>query len=231
MATTMKKIVRKALQKSGVLTKGEEPDTDEYQDALDAINAMLSSWSNDSMLIPARAWETFTLTGGLSLYTMGVGGSFNTARPISIISCQCNLGGTDNDVAVVDDSIFNSQIAVKTAPGFPSMVNFDNAYPTMNVRFWPVPAANYPVKILSEKLLTQFGINDAVDLPPGWERGLIYNGAIEVSGDYAQEVPASVAMIAKESKGLIRKAINKARSMDCQPTQNNSGNIYSGYWN
>lgn len=231
MATTVKKIINKALQKSGVLFKSETPDSDEANDALDALNAMLSSWSNDSMLIYARAWETFNLQGGINSYTIGLGQTFDTVRPIDIIAATCTISLTDEEVDVVDDTIFNTQIAVKSAPGFPSLINFDNGYPTATIRVWPVPNTNYPLFLLSEKLLSQFGINDNLDLPPGWERALIYNLAIEIASDYGQEPSQSTVMIAKESKGLIRKAINRNRNLDASPKMRDRGNIYSGWWN
>lgn len=231
MTTTIKKIAKKALQKSGVLTKTEEPDADEMQDAVDAINNMLSSWSNDSMLVYARSWETFTGLPSQMTYTIGPGQDFDTIRPIKIVACTVTVGQTDLPVTVINDGIYFNQISYKNVPGVPDYMNFDNGFPDAKLRFYPYPNTDYPINLLTEKELLQYGINDAVDLPPGWERALIFNGGIEVSSDYGQEPPAATVAIAKESKGLIRKAVNVARDLDAQPANGTADNIYSGYWN
>lgn len=231
MATTVKKIIKKALQKSGVLTINEEPTAQNAADALDALNAMLSSWSNDSMLVYARAWEIFTLTGGQQDYTMGTGGDFNTGRPINIVSVQVLVGQTSLDVTIVNDEIYNQQIVFKDIPGIPYLMNNDNGFPLVKLRFWPLPSTDYPVNILSEKLLSEYGINDSIDLPPGWERAIIFNLALEICSDYAQDPPAQTSRIAGQSIGLIRKSVNKVRDLDAGPKQRDSGNIYSGWWN
>ena len=49
--TTASDIIKKAMQKVGVLTKSESPSSDESADGLDSLNDLLSSWSNESMFI------------------------------------------------------------------------------------------------------------------------------------------------------------------------------------
>lgn len=230
MATTALKLIKKAFQKAGILTKTQNPSADEANDALDALNGMIASWSNDSLMIYARAWETFPLTGAQE-YTIGPGGDFNTTRPIDIIAAYGKLGVTDYPIAVINDEAYNLAIAMKTTPGQPEWLNFDNGYPLPKIRLWPVGGASYSLFLLTEKPLSSFtDLNAVVDLPPGWERALIYNLAIEISGDYDQEVPESVAKIAVESKSMIQKAILKNHNLDCGPQMVNPNNIYTG-WN
>lgn len=231
MTTTVKSIIKKAMQKSGILTKTEEPAADEASDALDALNAMLSSWSNDSMLVYARTWETFDLIGGIGTYTIGPGGDFDTVRPIEVIAATVRIGSTEEPVDIITDEIYAEQIALKTQPGLPLYLNYDNQFPLAKIRLWPIPSTNYPLFLLTEKLLSQFSIDDEVDLPPGWERALIFNLAIEIASDYGPEPPRATVAIAGKSIGMIRKAVNRNRSLDATPRNGNRGNIYSGWWN
>lgn len=90
--TTALGIIKSAMRKVGVLTKTENPSADEAQDGLEMLNDLLSSFSNDSMVIYARYSEDFTLSGGTGSYTIGTGGAFNTARPVKIISAFIRLG-------------------------------------------------------------------------------------------------------------------------------------------
>lgn len=227
--TTAREIIKKALQKNGVLIKSEQPSADEAQDGLDALNAMITSWSNDSAVIYARTWETFPLTGTQSEYTIGTGGNFNTDRPIHIMSAYIRDVISDFTLDIVDDETYNS-ITTKSAQGMPYVLNCDNGFPLAKIRLYPVPSMNYSLFVLSEKEITAFATLDTVyQLPPGWERALIYNLAIELAPDYAAQVDQLTFNIAKSSLGLIRTATIRARGMDT-PYEVRLGNIYNGYW-
>lgn len=230
MATTIKKIIKKMMQKGGIITKTMEPAADEISDAVDAINAMLSSWSNSGLFVSGRTWETFNLVGNQSAYTIGTGGNFNTKRPVKIIASTVQVGQTTQPIYEITDELYVTQIPFKTTPGIPQYYNYDNAYPLANIRLYPVPSSNFPIFLLTEKPLAEFGINDPFDLPPGWERMIVYNGAIEILPDYGQEPPASVIKIAQDSLRLVQKAVARNRCFDANPSNPDSGNIYTG-WN
>lgn len=229
MTTTARTIIKKALQKIGALVKSEQPDDDEANDALDSLNAMLASWSNDALNIYARSWETFTLTGGQLKYTIGTGGNFNTSRPMQIIDCYLRSGDIDYGMSVVNDEIYDS-ITFKSLMGISEFLNYDNAYPLGNIRLYPVPSTNYTLFLLTEKELTEFASLDTVlSMPPGTERALIYNLALELAPEYSQQPAPSIVKIASQSLGLIRTAVARVRGMDCYPNNLVVRNIYSGW--
>lgn len=231
MATSAKKIIKKAFQKGGVLTKFQNPTANECNDALDMMNDMTASWSNNSMMIYARVSETFPLVGTQLNYTFGAGGQFNSVRPLKIIDVHLTDGVTDYPCEVIDDEIYAAQISMKTAPGLSYFLNYTNDYPLGICKFWPVPPSSaYSAVMLSEKQLTTFALNDTVHLPPGWERAIVFNLARELCSDYGQQCPAETLTIAVESLSLLQKAIMKNRSMDCTPQIGSRNNIYTG-WN
>jgi hypothetical protein len=227
--TTAREIVKKSLQKLGVLIKSESPSADEANDGLSSLNQLVDSWSNDSSSIPSRAWETFTLTAGVSTYTMSSGLTFNSVRPTNIIQAYVSIGGVSNYIGIINDEAYNA-IPFKTLTGVPEFLNYDNAYPTDNIHLYPVPASAYPLFILSEKPLTSFATLDtAVSMPPGWERALIYNLALELAPEYDQQPDPSIVAIAAKSLGLARLSNIRARPMDAYPQGSGVKNIYSGW--
>ena len=227
--TTARDIVRKSLQKIGVLIKSEQPSADEASDGLSSLNSLVESWSNDSTCIISRAWETFTLVSGQGTYTMAIGQNFNTTRPTNIIQAYVRIGGVDTYVDVINDTTYNA-IEFKALTGVPQFLNYDNSFPTDNIRLYPVPASGYQLFILSEKPLTSFATLDAtVSMPVGWERALIYNLAVELAPEYGQQPDASIVQIAAKSLGLVRTATIRARPMDAYPQGANIRNIYSGW--
>ena len=229
--STARVIVKKALQKIGVLTKVQVPDADEAKDGLDTLNAMLLSWSNDSMLIYANTWETFNITANDGEYTIGTGADLDTDRPIHILAAYVSQDRTDYTLGIIDDVIYNNFIWDKQTTSIPRFLNFDNGFPIAKIRLWPVPTINYELFILSEKQLSQFTLDEEVALPAGWEQALIYNLAVLLAPEYGQQVDQITYKMANDSKGSIRTAINKVTSMDAQPTGLGNYNILSGYEN
>lgn len=226
--TTGLEIITKAMQKIGVLIKSESPSSDEASDGLDALNDLIASWSTESMLIYARTLESFTLAGGTSSYTIGSGQTFNTARPLKIISAYLRNSTIDTNIAIVPDEVF-ANITNKTTQGIPELLNFDNGYPTATIKLWPVPSSAYSLFLSSEKELTSLTLAGAVSLPAGWKRALIYNLAMELAPEYGQPVDEVILKHANESKRNIKATIMRNRSMDVNATPSIGFNIYSGY--
>ena len=227
--TTAREIITKAMQRAGILTKNETPSADEADDALDTLNDMLSSWSNESLLIYVRAWEDFTLSGGVGEYTIGSGATFDTSRPIFIVEAHVRQGTSDFAMTVIDDTQYNQMIVEKSVSGLPYWINYDNGFPTGKIRLWPVPSAAYTLFITSEKELAQFSLDDTVSLPPGWKKALIYNLALELAPDYGQEVDPFVLKQANEAKANIKLAIMKTRMINSSPISSGIRNVYTGW--
>lgn len=228
--STARDIIKRMMQKIGVLVKSEAPSDDEARDALATLNALISSWGNDSSMITARAWESFPLVGGTGSYTMSTGLTFNTTRPIAIIAAYVRSGTTDYDLGIIDDEQYNS-IINKSVTSIPLFLNFDNAFPTDTIRLYPIPAAAYTLFILSEKPLTGLVTLDTeLSMQPGVERALIYNGALELAPEYGQQPDPSVVKIAAESLGLVRLANIKARGVNWTPSNLGVENINTGWY-
>lgn len=225
--TTGLDIVKSVMRKAGILTKTESPSSDEAVDCLNSINDMLNSWASDCMTVPYRVLENFTLTAGTANYTIGVGGSFNTAKPIKIVSSYVRDGTTDSNVYPISDEEYASH-SQKATQGIPEEFNFTNAYPLSIIRLYPVPSNAYELYLLSEKPIGSLTLAGTVSLPDGWQRAAIYNGAIEIAPEYGQSAPQETVSIAAESLSLIRKAIARNRPLD-KPTGSGGFDIHTGY--
>ena len=228
--TTALGIITSAMRKAGILTKGETPSADEANDALEMLNDLLASISNDSMVVYSRTDDTLQLTGGTGSYTIGTGATLNTVRPIKIIAAYVRSGGVDYPLRVVTDEQY-ATISFKSTGGIPEFLNFSNGFPTATLKFYPVPASSYQLFLVSEKQLSEFTLHQTVSLPPGWRRMLVYNLAVELAPEYGQAAPAETVQIARDSKGEIRAAVMAAKKMQWTSGLELDGNIYTGYNN
>lgn len=226
--TTARQIVTRSLQKIGALVKSEPPSADEAVDALNSLNALIDSWSNDVLNIYARTWETFSLTGASS-YTIGTGGDFNTTRPTSIADAYVRSGTIDYPLVVIGDEEYNS-ISYKSLAGIPEFLNYSNAYPLGVIRLYPLDSSSYTLFLLTEKPLSGFATLDTdLSMPPGSERALIYNLALELAPEYNQKPDPYIVKIAQDSLGLIRSKSAQVRPIDAYPQSLSVRNIFSGW--
>lgn len=226
--TTALGIIKSAMRKSGILVKSEDPSADEAADALDMLNDLLASWSNDSMVVYARTLESFTLSGGVASYTIGPSGTFDTVRPIKIISAYVRSGGIDYSLQVESEENYDA-VALKTTGSIPEYIIFSNAFPLATLTLYPQPATAYTLFLRTEKQLSNFTLSQDVDLPPGWKRALIHNLAVELAPEYGQQIAPEVYEIAKESKAEIRHAVMVAKPMTWETGLGLDGNVYSGW--
>lgn len=226
MATALD-FIKQTMRKAGILAETETPTASQASDALTTLNDMLDSWANDGLLVPYRTLESFTLTGGTQNYTIGTGGAFNTIRPIQIISAYVRDGGSDYNLTRVDDSDFAS-ITSKDTQSIPEYMTFTNAYPLATISIYPIPASAYSIYLLSEKIIGNYALSTTIDLPPGWNRAVKNNLAVELCNEYGQEIPNGIAAIAADALAKIKVQVAKNRPIDAAPV-GSSRNIFSGW--
>lgn len=202
---TARNIIEGALRLIGAISSGENASASEISDGLTTLNDMLDSWSNENNLLFVKTREVFNLVAGQQTYTIGPGGNFDTTRPIKIIGA----GLIENNIETPMDVItaFDwSQITQKTFDGsFPSKIYEESGYPFSNVIVWPTPISTLGLAIYSEKQLISFAnASDTVQLPPGYNRALKYNLAIEFAPEYGKEPPSAVIAGATNSLANIK---------------------------
>lgn len=213
MATTANDLIRRAMLLIGNIGKGESPDSDEASDGLISLNAMLDSWSNESLMIYQTLQENFPLVGGTQSYTIGSGGVFNTTRPIRLTNAFIRqaTNNIDTPVKILRTSDSYDKISLKTSQSsFPDHIYYDMAYPLGTMYLWPVPSIASTLFIDSYKQLQQFStLTTAISLPNGYERMIVYNLAMEISPEYGATPSQIVMAVAVESKAAIKRINQK----------------------
>lgn len=227
--TTARILIKKAMQKIGAITKNESPSADEVSDGLDALNDLLESWSTESLHCFVRAKESFPLTSAPD-YNIGPGQTFDTDAPINIIAATIRWDNADYPLGIVAQEQYEQDATIKTTQGLPRFLTYDNGFPVGKISLYPAPGSAYILRLLSEKRLSRFELNDEVILPAGWMRALIYNLAVEMRPEYGGEDDGDLDVIAARAKGNIARAVARARPMDSYPSMSRgTPNVYNGY--
>jgi hypothetical protein len=224
--TTARELLTDTAKLIGVVRKSEALDADEATDGLRLLNDMLGSWVNNGLLVISRVTESFAVSSAMS-YTIGTGQTLNTTRPLNIVSATFTIGSIDYDLQYITEEEY-ALIAMKSQGGTPQFYTYDNANPYGTIKLYPQSAGT--LNLISEKPLTEFAsLATTITLPPGWNRALKYNLAIDWAPQFGEQVPAEVVKIAIESKADIALSIAKNRPIRASyPVQ--TGNIYNGYY-
>lgn len=224
MATALD-VLKRSMRLIGALGAGEEPTADEGADGLAALNSMLDAWWSKTLAVFYTQSEAFTWGSGNASRTMGSGGNFSTTRPSRIVSAfQRDTGNIDIPIEIIDDSEYwripdkttQSTIIGKLYPQYGTSLVTLYAY--------PVPSASVSVHIQSLARLQSFASLSAdVALPPGYQRALEYNLALEIAPEYQAQVPP---LVATNALGSLRGI--KRTNLELAPLLVEPGLMYSG---
>ena len=222
MATVLD-LITGSLRLLGVLASGESPSASEAQDALSALNNLLDTWKNDSLLVYTTSSSPYSLVGGKKSYTFGTGGDWNAERPVVIDSMFLQYTGTTGGpsplnlpMAALTQDQYNAIIVPNTPSPIPTAFYDDGGFPLRTVSFWPVPTTNYQVNVWTWQLIDGFAaITDLINLPPGYERMMRFNLAIELAPEYGKEASPTIAAGALDSKLSIKRINSKTLFMSC----------------
>lgn len=230
---TGRDLVAAALRKIGALASGETPDSQSATDGLSELNRMLSSWSNEELVVYQVTAETpLTLTPGDGSVTMGTAGDITT-RPIEIEQAMIRDGSTDYALRKLSLSEY-AAISDKTLQSDIPLAYYDNGgYPQRTLSLYPVPSAAKSLVLFTRRELTQIATLDtSISLPPGYEDALVYNLAFRLAPEYGKVLPDAVMVVMSESKAQIKRANEKPTYLrvDDVPAGGGSGryNILTG---
>lgn len=220
MASTASQMILKALRLIGEKPVSGSLSSAEQTAYLADLNSMLESWSIDKSNCYQLVQENFALTTSQGSYTIGPSGNFDTTRPTKIIyAFTRDSNGYDTPLTIIDKQAHNA-IVKKTVDGtYPEVLYYDSAYVAglATIRIYPEPIAGLTLYIDSWKQLQNFtSISTEIALPPGYQRAIEFNLAIELAGGF-RTVPAEVIKIAKDSLVAINKASPRENtlSIDC----------------
>lgn len=214
---TASSMIFKALVLNGEKQIGASMSAAEAAFHLDGLNSMLESWGIERLMCYQVLQENFALTNSTASYTIGSGATFNTARPVKIVD-PCfirDASNLDSALELIDNTAYGRIVQKGTSGSYPSYLNYDSAYNASGygtINLYPAPQANLTLYINSWKALQSFStIAVSTALPPGYQRAIEYNLAVEISGGY-KPVPAEVMRIAVQSKAAI-KTLNTPDAM------------------
>lgn len=217
-------IITDAMADLGALAIEETPTNAEAASGLRALNNLVETWNNESLMIYNVFPQTFAYVSNQQSYTMGTGGNFNADRPVKIERALNRTGigqnQTDYPIYVTNNADeYSSIITKQITTTLPVVLYYNGDSPLQTLFFWPVPIdTTYAPVLWVWGMVTSFAnMSDDVELPPGYRRALQKNLAIELSPAYGREPSTSLMKQAIESKSQLKR-INHTVNTLAMPT-------------
>lgn len=215
-------LIKAALRELQVLGDDVVLTDAETQYAMEALNMMLDSWSNDSMLIYHVEMEQFSTIANHNPHTWGTGGDFNSVRPIRLLAAKVrDANNIDLDLPIMS---YNDYAEVKdklAIAAYPQRLYYDNGWPNGSIYFYPVPSAIHTVTLWSEKpLQSATDIYTVLSYPPGYFEAIKYNLALRLAPEYQLGDINDVRRLAEDSLLLIARQNRHMTTMQVSPILN-----------
>jgi len=210
--STVRQLLTDTMKDLGAIGVNEVPTSPEMDDALRCLNQLLGSWQTEALMVYSRRQEVFTLPTGQQVYTIGSGGEIDTTRPIKIDAAYMR-DSNDNDLDIYVCRSFQdySDIITKNATTtLITAVYYDATFGSDGLGklyVWPVLSSNtYRLVLWMWTSLSEYAsIDDDINLPPGYERALRTNLAVELAPRYGRQLSPVLASMAVESKAQLKR--------------------------
>lgn len=206
-------IIKRALRLCGVLAQGESPTTDQVNEASVALNALTKAYMADGMPLWAIKQFPVPLTSGVNSYTIGIGQTVNTPKPLKVFQAwnHDSISKVDIPMRVISRQEYN-MLGNKTSSGNPIQVFYEPLNTTGVLHVFPTPDAtaqtNNSVYLVYQRPFEDFdAATDTPDFPQEWYDAICYGLAIRLAGEY--QVSTEVRkMLLQEASIMKQEALN-----------------------
>jgi len=205
-------IINGSLRLLGVLAEGEVPSAETSQDALNAMNQMLDSWSTERLAVFSTQDQVFTWPSGLISRTLGPSGDFIGNRPVLLDDSTYFKDpgtGVSYGIKIINQQQYDG-IAVKTVTStFPQVIWLNMNYPNIEMYVYPRPLRDLEWHFISVDELTQPAtLATVLSFPLGYLRAFRYCLACEMAPEFGVEPSPQVMRIAMASKRDLKRINN-----------------------
>ena len=162
---TRNQLIAAAIRKLARYDKNATPDTVDYTNGAEALNAVIAQLNAIGMPLWTRSDFTFSLVAGQSLYNIGIGQAINTVAPLKI-SQAILVDSTGSPIEMQIQSFYEyNRLSSSQSSGTPVQLYYTPKINRGAIWVWPTPdataAATKTVKIVYQSLRVDVSRFDA----------------------------------------------------------------------
>lgn len=188
-ATSRDSLIAGALRIAGATAQGETPTATQVTEAAEALNMFVKALQADGMPLWAIKKYAVTLTATAD-YTVGVGSTVNTPKPLKVIQAFLHNTTTEIDIPMrILTRQEYEQLGNKTSTGQPIQLFYEPLLTTGVLHLFPVPdttsIANCTVKLVYQRPFEDFDVStDEPDFPQEWYDAIKFGLADRLAPEY-----------------------------------------------
>jgi hypothetical protein len=227
-STTVRNMIKAALRRINVIQENEDPSGDSLSDAFERFNDWVDSvCGNERMSIYTVTRTTWTLVPSQSLYTIGLGGDVNIVRPqfinqVNWINANLSVPFEQQLTLLTEDA--EASLALKSLTStYPLYAYYNPTYVGAlgSLTMWPtVTGTGLQGALYAPTQVNRFNsINDTIALPPGYNRFIRDNVAVELFPEFreGQQMDPELAKSASDAKANIKRINNRLMDLQTDP--------------
>lgn len=211
MATVLD-LVTASLRELGVLASGETAAASDALEGLAQLNRMVNAWKAEQVFIYQNSATTKAVTSGVGTYTVGIGGDVAVLRPLHVQSVNIRDSITtlpyETPLRMMTNQDY-AELRIKTQTSErPEACYYNLTYPLATLYLWPIPtSATLTIVLYAPEAVAEFAaLSTAVSLPPGYERLIVKNLALELAPSYGAEVSPQLEKQAQDALAVVLRA-------------------------
>ena len=213
---TASDLISAALQRILVIEAGSTPNSDDIATGLLRLNDLIDSWATERLLVYTVTRTTWTIAANTASYTVGTGATISCFRPTSPQDLTVKYRDTNltNPVEIqlsnlTDDAY--AAIPIKTLTSvYPTTFYYNPTYGSTGfgtLTLWMIPTSTTLQGVIyAPTPVTQLALSDTISLPPGWQRMLRENLALELCPDFNVTPSSTMIQVAMESKANVKRS-------------------------
>jgi hypothetical protein len=192
-----------ALRKLRVIDPVETPNTTELANTFSEMVRMLKQWAAKRIFVPYSTEDTHTLTAGTASYTIGSGGTINTARPIQINDGSFVLAnGLPYPLKVIGEREYLGLPYKDIGTDYPSRIWYKPEYPIGKVFLWP-PGGGELHLWSTKHFTTPATIGNDWTFPEESQDAIVWNLACRMGPEFGVEPSPFIFSMARDSLTTI----------------------------
>ncbi|MFL6601830.1 MAG: hypothetical protein ACJ8R9_10910 [Steroidobacteraceae bacterium] len=235
--STYRDLTTRSMRLIGAIARNQTPSAQQSNDALDRLQELINAASGSPLMAFATETHQFTLSTGVTSYTVGPTGVFVVPnRPIRIDSAQSrdNTVAPPVDLEMTELSTTDFQnIPQKDTTGTrPYFFNYTPDYPNGTLLVYPKPnAGSFAIRISFQTALNEnITLDTTVTVPPAYKKWMAYALAVSLAPEYGVlDIPSSIMQGEMNAKQTIMNNNFESEEMEFDLTSPGKFNIYSGY--